>query len=154
MAAYTTVSARLDSTVKETAENVLRQLGISHSAAIGALYAQIALQGGLPFSLQLPKAEETTLPLGKIRKAVLHASEQYGVARAWLFGSYARGEATADSDVDILIEKGSLKGLQLGGFLDTIEQQLGVPVDVVTTSSLTTELKSAIDQDKVLLYES
>ena len=51
---YTTVSARLDSDIKAQAEQILSKLGLSHSAAISALYSQIVLQQGLPFASVFP----------------------------------------------------------------------------------------------------
>ena len=50
-----TVSAPVESDIKEEAEDILRRLGIPVSVAINALYRQIIYNGGLPFRLVLPK---------------------------------------------------------------------------------------------------
>lgn len=56
--------------------------------------------------------DTSTLPSKQdIRYHVASLSEQYGAAKVSLFGSYARGEANEDSDIDILLEKGDIKGL-------------------------------------------
>ncbi len=70
-----------------------------------------------------------------------------------LFGSYARGEATNESDVDLLINKGEIKGLiDLVDFIHDLENSLKCNVDVVTTSSHNKELLEKICKDEVLIY--
>lgn len=54
MANTTAVYARIDSNLKENAENILQQLGISPASAIQMLYSQIVLTRGLPLNLHLP----------------------------------------------------------------------------------------------------
>lgn len=72
----------------------------------------------------------------------------------YLFGSYARGEANDDSDVDIYIDKGNLKSLiQYYNFEAEIEQTLGCHVDVVTTGIQDKTFLRAIMKDGILLYE-
>ena len=50
---------------------------------------------------------------------------------AILFGSYARGDASPTSDIDLRIDKGSIHGFELAGFLLELEDRLGVPVDLI-----------------------
>ena len=59
MANTTAVYARIDSKLKENAESILHQLGISPSSAIQMLYSQIVLTRGLPLNLQLPARKPT-----------------------------------------------------------------------------------------------
>lgn len=61
MANTSAVYARIDTGLKENAENILAQLGISPSSAIQMLYSQIVLTRGIPFSLQLPSARPTAI---------------------------------------------------------------------------------------------
>lgn len=61
MAATAPVYARIDETLKENAEGILSQLGISPSAAIQMLYSQIVLVKGLPFQPKLPSQAMFTL---------------------------------------------------------------------------------------------
>lgn len=93
------------------------------------------------------------LSLSDIQNATASICGKYGVTRAWLFGSYARGEATSQSDVDLRIDKGAIRGLELGGFAYDMEQALGTPVDVATTGSLSEKFLASIRKDEVLLYE-
>jgi addiction module RelB/DinJ family antitoxin len=153
-AAVTTVSARIDADLKRQAEKVLGTLGISHSTAINALYAQIVLQQGIPFELRVPeKPTPATLSFYEIRDAVRSCAERYGLERAFLFGSYARGDAGPQSDVDLAVDKGDARGFALGGFQYDVSQMLGCKVDVVVRSAMEEPLKSNVARDEVLLYE-
>jgi len=57
MANTSAVYARIDSGLKENAEQILSQLGISPSGAIQMLYSQIVLTRGIPFEIKLPAAK-------------------------------------------------------------------------------------------------
>ena len=78
---------------------------------------------------------------------------KYGIAKVYLFGSFARGDYHENSDIDLRIEKGCLKGLiALGGFCEEVESALERSVDVLTTGSLEDDFLEKIKQDEVLLY--
>ena len=47
----------------------------------------------------------------ELRKQITPIAMKYGVERVYLFGSYAKGCATAESDIDLRVDKGSLRGL-------------------------------------------
>lgn len=89
-----------------------------------------------------------------IRNKTAPIAKEFGISRMSLFGSYARGEATDDSDVDLYIDRGKLSNLlQYFAFVDELENVLHCHVDVVTTGIEDKEFLSAIMQDGVLLYE-
>ena len=89
-----------------------------------------------------------------IRNKTAPIAKEFGVRRMSLFGSYARGEATDDSDVDLYIDRGKLSNLlQYFAFVDELENVLHCHVDVVTTGIEDKQFLSAIMQDGVLLYE-
>ena len=95
-----------------------------------------------------------TYTVSEIKGIVPRIAKQYGAERIYLFGSYARGDSTPASDIDLRIDKGSIRGFQLGGLLLDLEASLGVPVDLVPTSSLDQRFLDAIQKDEVLLYEA
>ena len=95
------------------------------------------------------------LSVDEIRKSVAPICQRYGVSRAYLFGSYSRNEATENSDVDIRIEKGRLRGLfALSGFRLDIVEALQKEVDVVSQLPDTQEFLDNLKRDEVLLYEA
>ena len=93
------------------------------------------------------------LGMDEIRGAVRDPGQQYGLERAYLFGSYARGDATPESDVDIRIDKGRLRGLfALSGLRLALVDRLGREVDLLTTDSLDDRFLARIRPEEVLLY--
>ena len=73
----------------------------------------------------------------EIREKVKPIAEKYGIEKVWLFGSYARGEATENSDVDLLVDRSCVMSLfELGGALEDFKEQLGKNVDIVTVNSM------------------
>ncbi len=88
-----------------------------------------------------------------IRHIVTPIAREYGVESVSLFGSYSRGTATVESDVDLKIEKGKLRSLfQLSGFRLAVEDALQLPVDMVTSESSDEMFLDMIAKDEVLLY--
>lgn len=90
----------------------------------------------------------------ELAAVVAPIAQRYGVASVWLFGSYARGEATAKSDVDLLIDGGKIRGLfQLTAFRLDCEDALGKSVDVVTLGAQDQDFVRRIRKDEVTLYD-
>lgn len=90
----------------------------------------------------------------EIKAIVAPLAEKYGAERIFLFGSYARGDMTGSSDIDLRIDKGAIRGLALAGLLVDLEDALGIPVDLIPTTSLDEKFLTAIQPDEVLLYEA
>ena len=90
----------------------------------------------------------------EIKQIVAALAAQYGADRIYLFGSCARGDANQDSDIDLRIDKGAIRGLQIGGLATDLEEALGIPVDLVPTGSLDSKFLKSISDDEVLLYEA
>ena len=92
--------------------------------------------------------------IDEIREIVAALAARYGADRIYLFGSYARGDANKDSDIDLRIDKGAIRGLQMGGLAADLEDALGIPVDLVPTGSLDSKFLNSISDDEELLYEA
>lgn len=90
----------------------------------------------------------------EIKAIVAELAARYGADRIYLFGSYARGDANSDSDIDLRIDKGAIRGLQLGGLAADLEEAFGMPVDLIPTGSLDSKFLRSISDDEVLLYEA
>lgn len=88
-----------------------------------------------------------------IKRITVPVAQKYGVKKLALFGSYARGEQKETSDIDFIIEKGAIQGLQFCGFINHLEDELGIPVDVLTYQSLKNSLIEDVIEDEVVLYE-
>ena len=92
--------------------------------------------------------------LAEIQAVVAELAEKYGAERVYLFGSYARGDMNEESDIDLRVDKGRIRGLAMAGLLVELEDSLGKTVDLIPTGSLDEKFLSAIKEDEVLLYEA
>lgn len=78
---------------------------------------------------------------------------QAGVSRAAVFGSFARGEAKKESDIDLLIEfEGQKTLLDLVALKTRLEQAVGIKVDLITYQSLSPLLRDSILREQIPLY--
>ena len=78
------------------------------------------------------------------------------VLKAWLFGSYSRGEQHEGSDIDILIlpDKSQHFSLfTLSGMYEDLKDLLGCEVDLITEGGLMPFARESADRDKILIYE-
>ena len=77
------------------------------------------------------------------------------VKKAWLFGSYSRGEETPGSDVDILVVLDNSKpvGMEFFGMYEDLKELLGRNVDLVTERSLAPFARNSVERDRQLIYE-
>lgn len=95
--------------------------------------------------------------MGKL--AIVETLRQYfstqPVLKAWLFGSFSRGEETQDSDVDIIValDKSKPIGLKFFGMWSDLEELLGRKVDLVSDGTLLPFAKESAERDKILVYE-
>ena len=88
-------------------------------------------------------------------KAIAEYFKTQPVLKAWLFGSYSRGEQTKDSDVDILVllDKSRPIGLKFFGMWNDLEELLGRKVDLVSDGTLLPFAQQSAEKDKILIYE-
>ena len=78
------------------------------------------------------------------------------VLKAWIFGSYARGEETPESDVDILVDFDRNAKVSLIGhatMLLDLEDLLNRKVDLVKNGTLLPFAVETANRDKILIYE-
>ena len=88
---------------------------------------------------------DKTVAVADIRERILPVLRKHGVKRAGIFGSVARGDATPESDVDILVELDA--GASLFDFIDVkhaLEDALGKRVDLVQYAAIKPRLRDRI----------
>ena len=74
---------------------------------------------------------------------------KYPLSRMGLFGSYARGEATEKSDIDIAVEFSAPMGLNFVAMADEIEGLFGIKTDVVSKRSIKPGYLEFVEKDIV-----
>ena len=93
--------------------------------------------------------------IDELRRIITPIASAHGVESVSVFGSYSKGNTTADSDVDLKIEKGHLRSLfQLSGFRLAVEDALHLPVDMITSDSSDPDFLEMIRKEEVLLYRN
>ncbi len=91
----------------------------------------------------------------KVQGIISNYFKSKPVEKAWVFGSFSRGEETRDSDVDILVvlTPNSNMGLEFFGMIIDLEKLLNRPVDLVVEGDLLPFAAKSADKDKILVYE-
>ncbi|MDR1739961.1 MAG: nucleotidyltransferase domain-containing protein [Bacteroidales bacterium] len=90
----------------------------------------------------------------EMKRRIKPFAKKYGVKKVYLFGSYAKGHANKDSDVDLFIEKGKIRTLlELSGFKTDMEKALSKKVDVLTSTGIDDEFVHLIENEMQLIYE-
>ena len=95
MANTSPVYARIDTSLKDSAETILTKLGITPSAAIQMLYSQIVLHNGIPFDVRIPSTEPVAA--GALSRAELDAKLMEGVK------SLKDGKGYSADEVDVML---------------------------------------------------
>jgi predicted nucleotidyltransferase len=78
------------------------------------------------------------------------------VLKAYVFGSYARGDADEQSDIDLLVKidyKSMKGGFWYFAISDALKTALNIDVDVVSEEAVSPYIKNYIEHDKTLIYE-
>ena len=80
----------------------------------------------------------------------------YPVEKAWIFGSYARGEETRKSDLDVLVcfdENATITLIDYAKIMNNLSDLLHKKVDLVQEGTLYKFAQESVENDKILVYE-
>ena len=89
----------------------------------------------------------------EIKQIAQPIASRYGVAALYLFGSYARGDATPSSDLDFRVDRDGMTDLlALGGLYSDLEKSFDKQLDVMTTQMLSPAFLNRIRPEEVLIY--
>lgn len=106
------------------------------------------------YNLVLNDIKSDVLTLKQIKEIIKPILNNYGIKKICLFGSYARGEANKDSDIDIFCDKGNATSfIKQAALIDELEKALNKKVDIVfSTAELKDNFKKNIMKDMIELY--
>lgn len=161
--AASVLSVRVDSSIKDSFAELCEELGMTSSVAVNMFMRQMLRERSLPFvpSLGKSSASESVaagiLDTAQIESAVREtASSIPAIKTVILFGSYARGEARADSDIDLRLEVDREQGFglfALSAFGEAVRKETGRQVDLVSSDDLDDDLAAVIEREGVIIYD-
>ncbi|MBT9132388.1 MAG: hypothetical protein DDT32_01701 [Syntrophomonadaceae bacterium] len=99
---------------------------------------------------------EKVYTIDEIKAKLLPIFKAIPVEKAILFGSYAKGNPSRSSDIDIVIDsKGKIRGIDFFGVLEDITEVLDIPVDLIEASQIIDgcRVKQEIAKTGVVIYE-
>jgi predicted nucleotidyltransferase len=134
-------------------EKVLYELG-DEKLALPAIQAA---EEQVQYKLRQPREDKVEEKQEIIRKMQGYFQSQHLVTKAWIFGSFARGDDTALSDIDVMIDvphETTFTFFDLDDIQEQLEKLTSKKVDVIMQKALRTEMKKRIDIDQQLIYEA
>ena len=99
---------------------------------------------------------DSVLDRATIQYYAVSLGEAYGAKKVSLFGSYARGEETPESDVDLLVKFDHSNPIGLFAYARMwreLEERLGRKVDLVEDGTLRPAAEISANRDKKIIYE-
>ena len=102
------------------------------------------------------KRSETIMSTKVMIQLIADYFKTQPVLKAWLFGSFARGEETEDSDLDILVEydkNARISLLTISHMMGELEKSTGRRIDLIEDGCLLPFAVESANRDKVLIYE-
>ena len=162
----TNIIVRVNSDLKERVTELARKNGVTLSQLITASLVSICHDGQIPYSmvkyLPLKYGEEKLLTISFIKEKILKCLEENkveDVRKVYLFGSYARGDATPKSDVNLRVEfdrkNYKTSGLNFFGFCGDLERFMSKKVEVVSRdiNELPTSYAEVIKKEQICIIE-
>lgn len=95
------------------------------------------------------------LEIRDIQQAARATAQKHGLTKVTLFGSFARGDARDDSDVDLLVETSVPLGFARGTIYNELEASLSRPVDIIFgAQNLYPFVRDTVDSESIVPYEA
>ena len=154
------INLRVEEDLKERFQQIANENGYSMSDLLTASMKEIVRRGNIPLYLssKLPKRNNSIISIQEIKIALnnilLTKNYHKQIKRASIFGSYATGEMTSKSDIDLLIKTGDSFGLfDLADLTNSLEQALKKKVDITIENNNDPYFLSIINREKIIIYE-
>lgn len=157
----TNIIIRIEEELKNDLQDIANKNHYTISNIIIACIKDIVRKKKIPINLlpylnSKPNNNKINIPL--IKRALFEILEQNGinnVSKAYLFGSYARGEETYESDIDIRLEvKDSFSLIDLSFISSELKEKLNKDIDVISSGGLDEHFLNRIKKDEICIYEN
>lgn len=154
------LNIRIDPLLKNGFQEISVKEGVGMSTILEACISDIVKRGSLPIYIRSKIKAQTkpVISIPELKKAVdevAFRSYRGKIKTVSVFGSYSRGEATRNSDIDLFIDpKDGFTALDLVGLGDALEKELGKKVDLVTKGdNVGPAFLSSLKRDAIQIYE-
>ena len=160
------IIVRINSDLKKNATELARREGVTLSQLITASLVSICHDNRIPYSLlkylPLKYGEEKVCSISQIKKVTLKLLEEHNVddvSKVYLFGSYARGEATPRSNINMRVEINKKcekrSGLNFFSFHSYLEEALRKEVDLISKdiNELDKDFAETIKREQICIIE-
>lgn len=133
--------------IEKKITNRVKQLDYSLKEKVLQYINSLAESKGIELKLDV-------LELQAIAAEITKIADTYGIIKAGVFGSYARGEANSESDVDLLLEFNGVIGLmKLGHLKIDLEETLGKEIDILQFCAINPLIRDHVLQEVKIIYD-
>jgi predicted nucleotidyltransferase len=157
----TNIIIRTDSDIKKEFLEIVYKNGHTASNVLNAFIVDIVEKNRIPNNILIKlkpvkRKEIVSIPYIKkcLREILEKSKKNEDISKAYLFGSYARGEETSLSDVDIRLEvNDNFTLFDLTEIAYNLEEKLNKKVDIITSGNLDELLYEEIKKEEICIYE-
>jgi predicted nucleotidyltransferase len=157
----TNIIIRTDSDIKKEFLEIVYKNGHTASNVLNAFIVDIVEKNRIPNNIltklkPVKRKETISIPYIKkcLREILEKSKKNEDISKAYLFGSYARGEETSLSDVDIRLEvNDNFTLFDLTELAYNLEEKLNKKVDIITSGNLDELLYEEIKKEEICIYE-
>jgi predicted nucleotidyltransferase len=157
----TNIIIRTDSDIKKEFLEIVYKNGHTASNVLNAFIVDIVEKNRIPNNIltklkPVKRKETISIPYIKkcLREILEKSKKNEDISKAYLFGSYARGEETSLSDVDIRLEvNDNFTLFDLTEIAYNLEEKLNKKVDIITSGNLDELLYEEIKKEEICIYE-
>ena len=161
MSKDTNIIIRTDSDIKKEFLEIVYKNGHTASNVLNAFIVDIVEKNKIPNNIMkklkpVKRKETISIPYIKkcLREILEKSKKNEDINKAYLFGSYARGEETSLSDVDIRLEvNDNFTLFDLTEIAYNLEEKLNKKVDIITSENLDELLYEEIKKEEICIYE-
>ena len=161
----TTLLIRINDDLKKDIQNIADKNGVSVSEIINLCLSDIAKRGDLNLAMKeklgvlKKELEKNSINIHTIKRVIEEAIEELElkdkINKVYLYGSFARGEETPKSDIDLRLETNHISGFEIGNLRYEIKEKTGRDVDISNEDSnkLDPDFYKLVKQDEICIYE-
>ena len=150
---------RVDKESKDFFKKIVEKKGYTTSKVLSAFIDRVCMSEEIPSNIikkmEYEKNFLITIPyIKKVLEEVIGSMEKDVIDKIYLFGSYARGEETNNSDIDLrIVGKEGMSLFDVGYIIYEVEEKTGKKVDIISGNNIDPVVYETIKRDEICIYE-